>query len=220
MIERKLTPELIQRAWDESNNMKVYNNSYRKGNANFVGLLGEMVAEEWFNENQLNFIGEKTTEHDYRISHDNRTIDVKTKDRTVDPRDNYDCSIPLYNKRHQIPDYYLFVSLTRDKKMDDNDPMRFKKAFILGAANQFAMHKFGLIWRKGQIDPSNKTKFWTDCLNVYINQLTPPEEAASSWQESRPEVKVWTQRILHKLKTQGQEAICSTGFQDELRHNK
>lgn len=219
MIQVDLSKAFLAQAIEQASQMRVYNNSYRGNDANLVGLIGELVVEDWFRQHGINFIPEKRTDYDYRISHDNRTIDVKTKERGYDPQSSYDCSVPLYNKQHQIPDYYLYVSLTRCRNMAKDDPYRFQRAFILGGINQHGLHKNGLIWRRGQVDPSNKTKFWTDCLNVYVHQLTSPNDVIRSLQENRPEVKVWTQRILHKLKVQGQEAICHTGFQESLRRD-
>lgn len=217
MIQVDLSHALLKKAVEQASRMKIYNNSYRGSEANLVGLIGELVIEDWFQQHGINFIAEKRTDYDYRISHDNRTIDVKTKERGYDPRPDYACSVPLYNKQHQIPDYYIYVSITRCNKMKKDDPYRFKRAFILGGINQFGLHKNGRVWRRGEVDLSNNTKFWTDCLNVYVNQLTTPEDVIRSLQENRPEVKVWTQRVLHRIKEQGQEVVCNTKFQSSLR---
>lgn len=222
MIKYKISKDLIDHALQLSNPMKELNNSYRGSAANFVGILGELVAEKWFTEQGINFIADKAKTHDYRISHDGRTIDVKTKDRSVAPLPAYDCSVPLYNHSFQLPDYYLFVSLQRTGgrttgRNQEFKPYNFHTAFIVGAANQHLMHKHGLIWRAGEVDPTNNTKFWTDCLNVYVNQLRTPSSFAETLKESKPEIPLWTSQFMEYLKRTGQEAICSTGFQKHLK---
>lgn len=216
MIKCHLNKDFLAEAYERSKKMKVLFNSRRGTNGNYVGLLGEMVIENWFNKSGINFMTDYETTHDLRISQDNRTIDVKTKERSVPPQENYGCSTPLYNKEKQIPDYYLYVSLERHKGSDKKDPFRFHTAYILGAANQYIMHKKGLIWRKDQVDPANGTKFWTDCLNVLVRDLVSPTDTLTSFRECKPEVKVYTKKLLHDLKTKGQMAICKTGFQRNL----
>ena len=38
------------------------------------------------------------------------------------------------------------------------------------------LEKIGKNWRAGEIDNSNGTKFWTDCINIKINQLIRNDE--------------------------------------------
>jgi hypothetical protein len=95
----------------------IYEGSHRKKQANEVGFLVEVLAEEWFVSNGILFDDHReTTQEDYFID-EKYTLDVKTKDRTVKPALSYDNSVPLYNHEHQRPDYYLFISLLRDKKV-------------------------------------------------------------------------------------------------------
>ena len=115
--------------------LPVYENSHRERDANIVGSLGEVVAEKWFRENRLGFNDERgATTHDYKVA-ESSLVDVKTKDRTVPPLPDYDCSVPLYNHEHQRPHYYVFVSLQRSKK-DDSSARSFKFAYVLGIADQ------------------------------------------------------------------------------------
>jgi len=151
----------------------IYDGSHRGKQANEVGFLGEIVAEAWFNKHRLLFQDDRSkTTHDY-ILNKKITLDVKTKDRTVIPRTNFDNSVPLYNHNHQRPDYYLFISLLRDKQFDDDDIRRFKKAFIVGSIDIETLESTGKTWKAGEIDPSNKTKFWTDCINIPMDKLIP-----------------------------------------------
>lgn len=159
----KLTKELLL-------SRPIYTKSHRKHEANQVGFLGEVILLEFFKYNKI-FVKEIfETTHDFQLFN-GRAIEVKTKDRTVAPLINYDCSVPLYNISHQKVDYYFFVSLFRDKFNISNEIERFTKAWILGIATNKEMTEHGKIWRAGERDPENGTTFWTDCLNIKIEKL-------------------------------------------------
>ncbi|MDQ7968702.1 MAG: hypothetical protein REI95_03575, partial [Oxalicibacterium faecigallinarum] len=174
--------EIDEKIWDKAEakvkELPIYEKSHRKQQANEVGVLGEVIAEYWLKEEKVNFLDEThCTTHDYRFVPSGKTIDVKTKDRTVIPESDYDCSVPLYNHSHQQPDYYLFISLYRDKKSKENSLRKFTQAYIVGAANQKQIQVKGKIWKEGEIDYSNGTKFWTDCINIKISDLVSPHKA-------------------------------------------
>ena len=151
--------------------LPVFEGSHRKEAANLVGCIGEVVMERYFTVKGIEFERrlESTTE-DYLVGR-KFTLDVKTKDRTVVPKDYFDNSVPLYNHDHQRPDYYYFVSLLRDKSIDENDPRRFVKAFILGGMDINTLDRTGKRWEAGETDPSNGTKFWTACINLRMLDL-------------------------------------------------
>lgn len=181
MLELKLGKSI----WNETDRrvaeLPVFKNSHRKVAANIVGCLGEVVVEKWLEAEGVTIIPELTeTTHDYRLIN-GETFDVKTKDRTVKPRPDYDCSIPLYNHAHQRPNYYIFVSLQRDYHNKNTSANRYHTAYIVGGINQDQLDAYGKVWKKGQIDPANGTKFWTDCKNVHINQLVPYGDVADKW---------------------------------------
>ena len=149
----------------------IYENSHRAKSANQVGFLGEVVMEEFFRENDINFSDQRiNTTHDYLIN-GNITLDVKTKDRTVIPKKDYDNSVPLYNHAHQRPDYYYFISLLRKRSDNSQCIRRFTEAFILGGIDIDTLERIGTHWRKGEVDVRNGTKFWTDCINISMEQL-------------------------------------------------
>jgi hypothetical protein len=117
------------------------------------------------------------TTHDYRVG-TGITVDVKTKDRTVVPRSDFDNSAPLYNHTHQRPEYFLFISLCRDKTNDSKDIRRFHSAYILGSISYEELNRVGIPFLKGEKDWRNGTKFWTDCLNIEMWQLITLKETA------------------------------------------
>lgn len=176
--------EIVLEANKRLSQQPIYDYSHRGLEANQVGILGEIIFEKWLSYLNIPFINEKKTTHDYRLININRTIEVKTKDRTVRPKSSYDCSVPLYNHEHQLADYYVFVSLLRDTTIPDNQIRRFKQGFILGACDKLTLEKNGVMWKKGQTDNSNGTTFWTDCINVKINQLISVSEISNTWNVS------------------------------------
>lgn len=171
--------------WDSANkrlkNIPVFEGSHRGYAANEVGVIGEIIAEDWFKRTGIIFDDhrDKTT-HDYLIS-DRYTLDVKTKDRTCMPKLSFDNSVPLYNHSHQRPDYYMFISLLRDTSYDPADIERFREAFIVGVIDFEGLEKHGVMWRAGDIDSTNGTKFWTDCINVRMDVLTPLRDIIQVW---------------------------------------
>jgi hypothetical protein len=185
----KYTPiseELYEAAEKIVDDLPIFDGSHREAMANQVGVLGELLAERWFEENHIQFTNEThLTTHDYKLA-DGSTIDVKTKDRTVPPQGKYECSVPLYNHEHQRPTYYLFVSLQRNKEDGSTNVRRFHSGYILGGINQDQLEKLGKNWDAGEVDPTNGTKFWTACKNVYINQLANTDTVSSKWKSISP----------------------------------
>ncbi|MGO4998792.1 hypothetical protein [Oceanisphaera sp. W20_SRM_FM3] len=176
----------------------VFLNSHRKDQANNIGCLGEVIAEHWMRENGIKFTPAlKETTHDY-IVNDNLTIEVKTKDRTVPPREYFDNSTPLYNHTHQKPDYFLFVSLERNKNNASGNIIDFHSAYLVGSIGYEELDSIGIIYKKNEVDNSNGIKFWTDCLNIKMSQLIPIKETkkifkgkiTSSTQHAEPNYKL------------------------------
>lgn len=181
MQSYKITEKLLAIAQQRLNKTPVFDGSHRGADANQVGILGELVVEQWLEENAIYFKDEReSTTHDYSLSN-GKTFDVKTKDRTVQPQSNYDCSVPMYNHHHQRPDYYIFVSLQRDKLNKTNDLSRFHTAHIVGGMNMLQLEQRGIVWKAGETDSANGTTFWTDCINVSVAQLVKPLEVIDKW---------------------------------------
>lgn len=173
-----VTPALLETAFERAKLQPIYEYSHRKKEANIVGCLGEVVFEKFLAHFGIEFEDcRHGTEHDYRVS--GYTVDVKTKDRTVAPRLDFDNSVPLYNHEHQRPDYYYFVSLLRNPAIDARNPNRFTHAFLVGAIDLETLDRDGTRWEAGQTDPTNGTTFWTACMNVTMGQLLSNETILS-----------------------------------------
>ena len=57
--------------------------------------------------------------------------------------------------------------------------IEFDTGFIYNKIKEAFKWGFG-VWRAGEVDPSNGTKFWTDCVNLPIADLDPFMQFADS----------------------------------------
>jgi len=178
-----ITPDHIQRASLLLKDIPIYRGSHREQAANEVGVLGEIIVREQVKSRGITLKPIFTTTHDLELSTGYR-IEVKTKDRTVTPQPDYECSVPIYNHDHQNVEYYIFVSLQRGRSDKTEDLSRFKTAHIVGVANQKMMDDKGVTREKGETDPRNGTTFWTACRNIYIRDLVPLEIAIAHWKKA------------------------------------
>jgi len=151
----------------------VYRRSHRGEIANFVGCMGEVIVERWLRRRGFDCKTVGEISHDMEM-HDNGELimfDVKTKDRTVAPRPDYEATVPRYVYEKQNPHAYVFVSLKRDR---DKGPRAFTEAHIVGAISrdEFNCRKYEV--SKGP--KSNGAVFFTDAYNVRIADLCEPQE--------------------------------------------
>lgn len=140
-----------------------------------VGKLGELVAYDYLSRCEVDFDEVDLISHDavFRNGGIERTLEVKTKERTVAPREDYECSIFEYNTDVQKPDFYLFISL-RSQWKGSEDINRFTKAYVLGSVSS---HEFDEKSRKLGTDFVDETNLWSplkDTRNIYISDLNPP----------------------------------------------
>jgi hypothetical protein len=179
IVEIKIQEAHIKETTQKLAQTPIYKNSHREKAANEVGLLGETIAEHWLINNKVKYTPTYSTRND--ITFENRkTLEIKTKDRTVRPKAHYDATIPLYNHEHQQPDYYLFISLQR-KNNTNYSLERFHTAYILGASSPRKLRQHGKVWKANETDHSNGTTFWTDCINIPISKLVNPQAAIAYW---------------------------------------
>lgn len=160
----------------------VYRGSHRGGAANEVGCLGEAVVARVLADHGLHLRPVFATTHDYAFPN-GWTVEVKTKDRTVAPRPGFDCSVPEYVEDHQTPDFYVFVSLQRDRSSGDGLE-RFHTAHLVGVGSPHLLARRGHYKDRGHTDP-NGTTFWTACHNVAISALVPLASAVAFWTAAR-----------------------------------
>ena len=154
MKEITISLEMLDAARQKAKELGKLNNSILKGKGNLAGFLGEQIA--------LSFLGgewQNTYEYDILLS-DGEKVDVKTKQTSVTPLPEYDCSVAKYNTK-QLCDSYAFVRVRND----------FTVGWYLGKINKEDFLQKAVFMKKGDVDPSNNYRVRADCYNLKINAL-------------------------------------------------
>lgn len=148
-----------QKAKLESIN-KDLRNSIRGRENGYVARLGELLVAKVTG-------GAIQNTYDYDVVLKNGIkIDVKTKERSVDPKPHYEVSIADFNTRQKC-DAYVFVSV--------NTKSVPNTAFIVGWLNKADFYSAATFHKKNEYDPSNNFIFKADCYNVKFKDLNPIE---------------------------------------------
>ena len=139
--------------------MPLLNNSIRKGKGAIVAYLGEAVVKRVLN-------GEIEDTYDYDVTYGNSIkVDVKTKERTVPPRENYNCTVADFNTKQKC-DEYAFVSVLNDHSA----------AWYLGKISKEDFYKEAKFYEEGELDPDSPPSkdfyFKADCYNIPISKLS------------------------------------------------
>ena len=154
MQEIEITLDMIDKARTKAKEMGRLYNSILRGRGSFAGFLGEQIA--------LHCLGgtwENTYEYDIVLP-DGSKIDVKTKQTSVTPLPEYDCSVANFNTKQEC-DMYAFVRVKGD----------FTVGWYLGSITKDEYIKRARFMKKGDIDPSNNYKVRADCYNLTIKEL-------------------------------------------------
>lgn len=166
---------LLQAADEKARSMGNMNSRSMRGlGGRQVGFLGELVAMEHLDSFGIPFDSDFTLKHDLstKIAGETKLVEVKTKERTVVPQINYECSVPKYVKDYQAVDYYIFVSLLSTGKSENIN--RFTKAYILGTISRKKFDAEAQLWTTNNTDSTNNWKPTIDVWNVPISALKPP----------------------------------------------
>jgi hypothetical protein len=158
-IEVEITDEMMRRAKAKSSEMGQLRNSIRQGKGNLVGFLGEEITLAVLPDST----SQNTYEHD--IMMDGVSFEVKSKDRTVNPRIDYEASVANFNTR-QRADYYVFCSIFRDKNTN-----QYTHGHVIGIIPKEDYKKQATFLRVGDVDPSNGWKVSADCYNLPYSKL-------------------------------------------------
>ena len=151
MQEIEITLDMIDKARVKAKDMGRLNNSILQGRGSVAGFIGEQIA--------LHCLGgtwENTYEYDI-ILPDGSKVDVKTKQTSVTPLPEYDCSVANFNTKQEC-DMYAFVRVKGDLTV----------GWYLGSVTKEEYFKKARLMKKGDIDPSNNYKVRADCYNLTI----------------------------------------------------
>tara|TARA_R110002020_G_scaffold212028_7_gene418446 strand:- start:4867 stop:5460 length:594 start_codon:yes stop_codon:yes gene_type:complete len=172
MIRIKTTQEMIDDCRLKAKALGSITNSITKGGGNLAGYLGEeAVASHIGADIVSNNRGRDKYNYDLLLP-DGRRIEVKTKRRTVKPRPNYDVSV-AHSSKHQRPDLYVFVSLEFERA-DKSHPKKYyglQNAWLCGYMDANEFWERAILWKSGQIDPTNAFKTHVDMYNMAISDL-------------------------------------------------
>jgi len=154
MNEVEITLDMIDKARTKSSEMGVLKNSIIRGNGNIAGFVGEQIALQCLGGEWQN-----TYEYDILMA-DGQRIDVKTKQTSVVPLPDYDCSIAKFNTKQKC-DSYAFVRVKKDLTV----------GWYLGTIKKDIFFDKARFMKKGTVDPSNNYKVQSDCYNLKIKEL-------------------------------------------------
>jgi hypothetical protein len=165
-----VTEEIIWLAEKRIEDIPILKDSIRGKEANLIGSIGEVMFEKFIQEQGLMLEKENGEQekynHDY-IVEGKFTVDVKTKERSVVPKDSYDCTVAQKTLDHQKPDYFYFVSLLKKKDVLVAEA-KFTEAFMLGATDLPTFVREGEVWNEGDVDVRNGKRIRVDCRSIEI----------------------------------------------------
>ena len=154
MQEVEISLDMIDKARAKSTEMGVLKNSILRGNGNIAGFIGEQIALQCLG-------GEWQNTYEYDILMPNgKRIDVKTKQTSVAPLPDYDCSIAKFNTKQDC-DSYAFGRVKKDLTI----------GWYLGTIAKDSFFDKARFMKKGTVDPSNNYKVQADCYNLKIKDL-------------------------------------------------
>jgi hypothetical protein len=129
-----------------------------------VGYIAELGFKQHLNSKEIEYTWDGGNSYDYDFTIGGVRVDLKTKDRTVAPRIDYECSIAEYS--NQDCEYFIFASLERNKAKNI-----YNRLWILGFISKDEYMKKSNQLRVGDIDPSNNWTVKEACRNLAISEL-------------------------------------------------
>jgi len=120
MTKLEITPGQIERAKNlfSFNKLK---NSIKEGEGNLLGAIGEIVAFDYYEQQDKLVIHSGDFNFDLLI--DGSKIEVKTMEVNATPKEYHECNVSLYNAEQKC-DYYLFLNV------DSNHSTAFIKGYV------------------------------------------------------------------------------------------
>ena len=152
MIEIKINNKLIDNANRKAKELGHLNNSIRCGEGIFIGFLGEELVKQ-----HLGLTDSNT--YDFDLIYKNKKLEVKTKERTVQPKSFYNATVAAYNPNQKC-DAYVFTSILKNLSV----------GWICGFIDKAEFYAKATFNRKG--DPETPLfKFKADCYNLTYDKL-------------------------------------------------
>lgn len=164
---------------DREKAKELFNVNYRNNNLNsktvynrlesrIAGLLGEIAFGHLFENSE--YTGKGNCPYDFVVHTPNVsfTVDVKCKFRKCPPKPHFEASVYNYQAHGKFfgdIDYYAFLSTTEG----------YEKIWFCGkiSKTELLCNPKTILWKKGQVDPTNNKVFHEDTLSVFYKYLTP-----------------------------------------------
>lgn len=137
---------------------------YAKKESRMAGILGEVVFEKFANTYfDTPCIKSERGAVQYDFLFDNQRIDVKTKFRSVVPKQDFEASFFMYQSVFTNVDMYAFLSTITN----------YKTVWFCGylPKKQWIENSHGRIWKAGETDPTNGKVFHSDTYSVQYKYL-------------------------------------------------
>ncbi len=176
MISYPITEHHLQKARERSIDRIIYN-SVTGIRGNMLGALGEVMFEHWATDNNIGFTDLAHDMKDDYVLDSGLTVEVKTKLRNVPARPDYEVSVTEYNHHRQKSDYFIFVSLQKDKNTN-----KIHTAQILGGCEYSLFDTKGIKRPKGQAQTNGMT-MPIDAINLFIYDLINPLRVIELWRK-------------------------------------
>lgn len=171
MIQLKIDRKDVEKAEFLAKEMGKIKNSITAGLGNSCGFLGEIALAK-FLEIKVDYDRKDFRNHD--LFFHGYTIEVKTKRRTHDPKDNWEVSV-AQTSSHQKPDIYAFMSITYDgytgkgRERVYGNPQKIWLCGFFGAEKYMKEARF---IKKGSFDSSNNFRAHVSMFNMSISSLS------------------------------------------------
>jgi hypothetical protein len=156
MIKLEITKEQFERA-ENLYEFKALNNSITKGESNIFGAIGEVMVHDFFAIKGVDV--DHTSTYDYDMIIDGHKIDVKCHATNYEPKEYYNCCVPVMQSWQKC-DFYFFTHVTYD----------FKHCYLDGYKSKSDFFNEARIVKKGEKDKNN-FRFKTDNYIVQIKNL-------------------------------------------------
>ena len=153
---------------DYRNNSLNSKTVYDRKESRMAGLFGEIAFSHYYENSEYTGRGDCT--YDFIVFNKDGTnskADVKTKYRKVPPRNNFEASVFNYqasNNHFSEIDYYAFLSTCGN----------YEKIWFCGiiAKKDLTCNPNAILWKAGQVDPTNGKIFHKDTLSIFYKYLT------------------------------------------------
>jgi len=168
---------------DEFSALKPYNKeTIRTDNSGrYLGFMGELKTLEYFHSQGIKYSWKnrdpntKEPSYNFDAKINGYKIEIKTKDRSVSPRLEYEASVAQNsNKKLQECNFYIFTSISR-KGHPEKDYSDCEYT-LLGYMSKEEFTQKSYLRLQGKVDPTNNFGTPKQCWNIFHDQLHPISE--------------------------------------------